>query len=135
MGYVPDPFRSVRYENRMGAVLEIVRCGFPINFSNEAHSIQPEFIWPTRGALMLACLSAVYMRRNHFKRYSRKINIFMLPVDAQLVILKKYSSYFSNQKDVSRICSQSDYKIKEFLVQSSDGIGFNVGLRDVPINM
>ncbi len=59
LGVIPDPLKDIRYQNIMGAVIDIAHGGFPINFTNGPHSILPEYIWPTRAALLFGCLMGV----------------------------------------------------------------------------
>ncbi len=122
LGYLPDPLQTIHYKNHVGVMLEIIRGGFPVNFTNEAHSIMPEHIWPTRAALMLACFLAADIRHNHFKKYLRNINTFMLPSNIQALILRKYCEYNSSEKKLSRLCELTEQEIDKFISKNSDGV-------------
>lgn len=129
LGYVPDPLRTIFYENYVGGVLEIVRGGFPINFTNEAHSVMPEYIWPTRAALMLACFSAVYMKKNHFKHY-KNINVFTLPIEAQSAILKKYCELNPNETELTELCQKNKQDLYKCIAENSDGLRLFIENKD-----
>ena len=122
LGYMPDPLETIEYENHVGAVIEIVRGGFPVNFTNEAHSVPPEHIWPTRAALMLACLSAVRMRREGLNKFRRSINIFMLPTTVQLLILKKYCELNQGEQELIELSGLKTPELLDFIAERSDGL-------------
>jgi S-adenosylhomocysteine hydrolase len=130
LGYIPDPFKNIFYENHVGESLEIIRGGFPVNFNNKAHSVLPVYIWPTRAAIMLACFSAVHMHHHHFKHYLKNINIFMLPTDVQLAILKKYCELNSHEQELSTLCKENRQKIFNFIEKNSDGLRLTINSKN-----
>jgi S-adenosylhomocysteine hydrolase len=128
LGYVPKPLQTIRYENRGGAELEIIRGGFPVNFTNQQHSVSPQHIWPTRGSLMLACLTACRVRHNTFRQSSRNINTFMLSPEAQVLIMNKYHNLNQEQNPLSQLNQKTMY---EFIMRHSDGELLNLDLKKV----
>jgi 3-hydroxyisobutyrate dehydrogenase and related beta-hydroxyacid dehydrogenases len=121
LGYAPDPFRTIHYENHATGVIDILRGGFPINFDNEAHSVPPECIWPTRSALLLACLSAVQMQKNYQKNFSLDINTFMFSPQAQLLIMKKYFELNPNDISLITLAEMSENMLLNHIIQHSEG--------------
>jgi S-adenosylhomocysteine hydrolase len=121
LGYIPNPLNVIQYENYVGGNLEILRGGFPINFTNGPHSVYPEKIWPTRAALLLACLTAIGIYSAPSRKYRRAINIFMLPTQAQLLIIKKYLELNSQDKNMKGLLGLTDKRLLDIIVKQSEG--------------
>lgn len=119
---LPDPLKTIRYKNQTGSELEILRGGFPINFTNGAHSVDPAHIWPTRAALLLACISALDLCS--FPSEQICTNDFMLPLHAQVLILQKYLALNRDSGKVPTSCetwSEDGKLVNDLIVQRSDG--------------
>lgn len=119
LGCIPNPLENIRYENKVGASLNILRGGFPINFYNHKHSVPPEQIWPTRAALLLACLTAAQINRVVLKS---KTNTIMLPPQVQMSIIKKYCSLNPNDEGLSYLAKLTDQEMLDLIINQSEGI-------------
>jgi S-adenosylhomocysteine hydrolase len=122
MGYMPDPLETIRYDNAVGETVTILRGGFPINFDNTEHSVSPDKIWPTRAALMLACLTAADTSVD----VKRKVDIYMLPRQAQLIILRQYLKLNPNDRVLSPLVHLSSEEILELINECSEGAPLEV---------
>ena len=112
-GYMPDVFQDIEYKNKLGVSLKIIRGGFPINFTNEKHSVAPRQIWPTRASLFFACLMAIEMKND--------VGVFMLSHESQFLIIKKYIEINPNDEFVAHLSGLSDKELKECIVSQSCG--------------
>lgn len=121
LGYAPDPLRTINYENHAGGTINILRGGFPINFDNTAHSVSPKFIWPTRASLLLACLTAIKMRKSNEKMSFREVGTFMLPPKAQLLIIKKYLEMNPKDKFLTHLMEMPDTILLDHIIKNSEG--------------
>jgi len=124
LGYLPHPFTTIHYENHVGAILNVIRGGFPVNFTNEEHSVAPEHIWPTRAALMLTCLLIAQSREKHMKYFLRNINVFALPERIQILILKRYCELNPSDIELARLCNMPHQKLAQLVANHSDGEAF-----------
>jgi S-adenosylhomocysteine hydrolase len=117
-----DPLQTIQYQNHVGTILEIIRGGFPVNFTNELHSVSPEKIWPTRVALMLACFSAQILKKSYFKAHTSNIDSFMLATAAQTLIIKKYVELCPGERLARSLGKRSASALIQLISQCSDGI-------------
>ncbi|MCH9770647.1 MAG: NAD(P)-binding domain-containing protein [Gammaproteobacteria bacterium] len=109
----PDPFNDIVLPTRRNGEIEILRGGFPVNFTNEEHSVCPEKIWPTRAALISACFMA-----NEFY-YDKKVDtssayIYMLCEYKQLQIIKKFMQLNPNDPFSKRITAYLESSCQNF---------------------
>ena len=127
IGYVPNPLQTIYYKNLTGATITIARGGFPVNFTNEAHSVMPEHIWPTRAALMLACLSAAYMKKSDLDQYVvQRINTIKLPANIQTLILQKYCMLNPSEKELLQLCKLPQNELANLIIEYSGGKTINM---------
>ena len=119
-GQTPDPLKNIKYKNRAGTELIVVRGGFPINFTNEAHSVPPERIWPTRAALLLACFMSVnlYYTNNPVLRAA---NILQLDAKGQLAILRMYQKQNPEDPCLKPFHNLNDMEVLEYIKLNSEG--------------
>ncbi len=115
-----DPLQTFEYKNPKGGSLEMVKGGFPINFTNEVHSVPPQHIWPTRAALMLACFSACEMSLEKSDHFAPKS--FMLSPEAQWLILHEYARNNTNLKELGHLCRLGKQELNDFIIRHSDSI-------------
>lgn len=118
----PNPLKDIVYinpENQANTKIVILKGGFPINFNNQRHCVPPKKIWPTRAALMGACLMAV---RAYEQNLITSADVLKLNADAQLLILKEYQRLNPNDPTISAIASLRDEEIKNIVLRQSDGI-------------
>lgn len=135
LGCSQNHLATIQYKNRIGVTLNVLRGGFPINFTNEAHSVDPEHIWPTRAALMLACALSVYLRKNYFDEFLKNINIFKLPPDIQALILQKYSVISPRENTLLGRCNLSQDDLYKYIADRSDGLLLDIMKQQVPEDM
>lgn len=118
----PKALDDILYKNPnnpANAEIEIARGGFPINFDNKLHCVPPEKIWPTRAALMSACLMAV----NAYKSgLIKSPDILQLSTDIQLLILKEYQQINADDPRLLSIMSLTEDAIKRCISENSEGI-------------
>lgn len=89
-GITPDPLKDIHFTTRGGTALTILRGGFPVNFDNNEHSVQPEEIWPTRAAIMGSFFMANALWKNRpLATFSTSVTM-LCPV-LQLMIVADYA--------------------------------------------
>lgn len=122
----PNPLKDIEFNNPEdsdSAKITILRGGFPINFDNQKHSVPPEKIWPTRAALMSACLMAV---QAHNKKLFKAANVLKLDVYAQQLIIEKYQVMNPDAPSIDKTQGLANGELNEFILKNSDGSELNV---------
>lgn len=117
MRYMPDPLGDVHYDNHVGEAITIIRGGFPINFDNDKHSIMPDKIWPTRAALLLACITAAESTTS----LRSKADIYMLPRQAQLLVLREYLKCRPNDRVLGSLVHLNSQELLDLIGECSAG--------------
>jgi S-adenosylhomocysteine hydrolase len=125
----PDPLKDIEYITAFDYKITILKGGFPINFDKQKHSVSPEKIWPTRAALMSACLMAVHA---YNKGVLKTADVLKLDAHAQKLILRIYEDMCPHDPIVKLTKSLDDVKLVEFILAHSDGheIEFSLGIND-----
>jgi len=122
----PNPFVDIEYcnpNNPANSKLVILRGGFPINFDNKEHSVPPEKIWPTRAALMSACLMAV---QAYHKGVLKTADILKLDPYVQKLILQKYITINPNDPITKKLPASN---LEQFIAKHSDGHGLELSFK------
>jgi S-adenosylhomocysteine hydrolase len=117
---IPNPLADIHYQNRGNANIAIIRGGFPINFDNSAHSVPPEEIWPTRAALLLACMMStrLYQTKHPMLRTAKTLQ---LDSRGQRLIFNTYKELNPNDECLKPFANFSDAQLEEHIVQHSEG--------------
>ncbi|MHA7840811.1 MAG: NAD(P)-binding domain-containing protein [Gammaproteobacteria bacterium] len=116
----PDPLTDVVYKNKNTVNIIVARSGCPMNFQNTAHSVPPEYIWPTRAALLGAVLTAKqlgYEKQNPEEVYE---GIYTLPVNMQKDILTHFAQQ-TQSETLNHLLSQPKDVIDETIIEGSVG--------------
>lgn len=120
-GCIPDPFKDVTMKNYMSAKIHIIRGGFPVNFQNNAHSVLPKYIWPTRAALFLSCFFAKDLGQFDFNKWGKSVNMFMLPASIQRIILLKYLTENPEDNTVGFLKQYTEKELDDLILSNSGG--------------
>ncbi len=120
--------------------LGIKRGGFPANFDNQKHSVDPRRIWPTRAALMAACFMAKELQACPDLVNSTAIH--MLCEYKQMAIINQYRMLNPEDKFfvgldnsvagyLSGGAEDKEQALLQYIVEESEGLRTNVhGLFD-----
>lgn len=116
---IPNSLATIKYKNKKGATLEIIRGGFPFNFDNTKHSLSPDKIWTTRAALLLATL---FTSSLHYKAQiiRNSAAVWSLPARFQAAIIRKYLQLNPNDNYIQDL-KQNDAKLINFIIDNSIG--------------
>ncbi len=116
---IPDALADIKYKNKKGAMIKIIRGGFPVNFNNGQHSLCPDKIWTTRAALLLAVLYAS-SSDEHIKIVQSGAEVWSLPVNLQVAIIKKYVA-LNPEDHYVRDLVRHEAKLIELVLKNSIG--------------
>ena len=122
LGQTPNPLADIPYTNPddpNGEEIIIFNGGFPINFDQKRHCVSPEKIWPTRAALLGACLMAV---NAHHQGLITSADVLKLDPEAQLAIYKLYAEL--NPTDPCVVANQglAEDELLQLIEYGSDGV-------------
>ena len=126
LGHTPDPLENIEYLTPFDYKITLLKGGFPLNFNNKKHSVPPEKIWPTRAALLGACLMAVHA---HNKEALKTADVLKLDAYIQKLILHKYSSLNPDDPAVRTTKLLTDEELTPFILERSDGNQLDIELK------
>lgn len=84
----PQPFDDISYKNDFGAVITIIKGGFPINFDNTGESVPAEDIQLTRALVFTGALQATTYFNN--SQLLNKSGIYMLNPNFQELVVDEW---------------------------------------------
>lgn len=85
---VESPLQDISFQNECGAIIRIIRGGFPINFDNSPESVPPRDIQLTRGLVLSGILQAVEFLKE--KNLLYKAGGYMLDPNVQAFVVNEW---------------------------------------------
>lgn len=117
-----EPLNDIKYKNNNDKMIQIIRGGFPVNFTNKAHSVPPEHIWPTRASLLLSCLMGIKINSKKFDLSKLDKNLIMLDPLMQFNIIKMYMTLNANNPHATQLTNLSKEDFINQITKLSKGI-------------
>lgn len=110
---VQDPFAEIRYTTSKGAIIRILKGGFPINFDHSGESVPPRDIQLTRALVLTSIIQATQF----FNRQSllKQAGIYMLDAKTQQFLANEWlasQSTIRYSQDIIKNFQNLDWIIK-----------------------
>lgn len=117
-----DPLQDIEYTNTANKKLNIIKGGFPINFNNEPHSVDPEHIWMTRAGMLLSgfmCTNAIEVFPETLQNCADQLS---LDAEAQLMIMEQRWLHYPDEPILMPVKKMSNERRKiEYITNESCG--------------